>query len=88
VSVNEIARRLAETLGRSHLSPDVTLKYRVGDVRHCFADISRAEELLTYRPVVELEDGMTELAEWLEGQVAVDKVDRATEELEARGLTV
>jgi hypothetical protein len=35
-----------------------------------------------------MDDGMRELAEWLEGQVANDLVDRARDELRARGLTV
>lgn len=87
VTVDEIAVELARILGRETLRPEVTAKFRVGDIRHCFADISLAVELLDYRPQVELESGMVELAEWLEGQVAVDRVDAATSELAARGLT-
>jgi dTDP-L-rhamnose 4-epimerase len=37
---------------------------------------------------VTLDDGMAELAAWLEGQAAVDKVSQASAELAARGLTV
>lgn len=88
VSVNEIASRLARILGQESIGPEVTGKFRVGDIRHCFADVSLADEVLGYRPQVDLDEGMTELAEWLEGQVAVDKVDSATSELVARGLTV
>jgi dTDP-L-rhamnose 4-epimerase len=66
----------------------VTGKYRVGDIRHCFADVSLAKELLGYEPQVDLDAGLTELAEWLEGQVAVDSVDAAAKELASRGLTV
>ena len=88
VSVNEIAARLARTLGRDDIAPEITRKYRVGDVRHCFADISRARAVLGYEPAVTLDEGMAELARWLEGQVAIDGVDEATKELEARGLTV
>jgi dTDP-L-rhamnose 4-epimerase len=88
VSVNEIATRLAIALDKQHIAPDVTGKYRVGDIRHCFADISAASTLLGFRPEVALEDGMVELAGWLEGQVADDAVDQARAELEARGLTV
>jgi dTDP-L-rhamnose 4-epimerase len=87
VTVNDIAARLGRILGID-VEPQVTGKYRVGDIRHCFADISRAEELLGFRPQVEMDDGMAELAAWLEGQVAVDSVDAATSELAARGLTV
>jgi dTDP-L-rhamnose 4-epimerase len=88
VSVNEIARRLARILGKEHLAPEVNGKYRVGDIRHCFADITKAGKVLGYRPEVTLEAGMTELAEWLAGQTAVDSVDAAAAELARRGLTV
>jgi dTDP-L-rhamnose 4-epimerase len=60
----------------------------VGDVRHCFADISLAGRVLNFEPRVRLEDGLAELVKWLESQVAVDRVDQASAELSARGLTV
>jgi dTDP-L-rhamnose 4-epimerase len=88
ISVSEIAARLARALGKEHIEPEITGKYRVGDIRHCFADVSRAEQLLGYRPRVELDDGIVELADWLAGQAPDDGVERATRELEARGLTV
>jgi len=47
----------------------------------------RAARLLGYQPSVALEDGLKELAGWLEGQVAVDRVEEAHAELQARGLT-
>jgi dTDP-L-rhamnose 4-epimerase len=87
-TVNEIASRLGAILGKESLAPDVTGRYRVGDIRHCFADVTRAQELLGFRAEVDLEAGLTELAQWLEGQVAVDAVDQATKELTSRGLTV
>jgi dTDP-L-rhamnose 4-epimerase len=85
VTVNEIARSLGDVLGLD-AEPEVTGKFRAGDIRHCFADISKARELLGYEPQVELEDGMRELAAWLETQTADDRVDDATAELVARGL--
>ncbi|HZG36704.1 MAG TPA: SDR family NAD(P)-dependent oxidoreductase [Gaiellaceae bacterium] len=66
----------------------LTGKARAGDIRHCFADIGLAQELLGYRPEVELGDGLRDLAQWLEGQVAEDRVDTAAQELAARGLTL
>lgn len=87
-SVLEIAERLAAVTERRGLEPEITGKYRVGDIRHCFADITRASELLGYRPRVPLDEGLAELAGWLEGQVAADRVDQARAELAARGLTV
>jgi dTDP-L-rhamnose 4-epimerase len=88
VSVNEIARRLARVVGREDIVPEVTGKYRVGDIRHCFADITLAGDLLGFTPQVAMDDGLAELAGWLEGQVAVDSVEAATKELASRGLTV
>jgi dTDP-L-rhamnose 4-epimerase len=87
VTVLEIGEKLAATLGKQ-IGPELTGKYRVGDIRHCFADIALARETLGYEPKVQLEDGMRELAHWLETQVATDRVDTASEELESRGLTL
>ncbi|HEY0517463.1 MAG TPA: SDR family NAD(P)-dependent oxidoreductase [Solirubrobacteraceae bacterium] len=88
VTVREIARRLAEVVGRPEIEPSITGKYRVGDVRHCFADVAAARERLGYSPQVGLREGMAELAQWLEGQAPTDRVDAAAQELDARGLTV
>jgi len=85
-TVVEIAEQLGKVTAKTDIEPDITGKYRVGDIRHCFADISLARALLGYEPEVELEEGMADLAEWLEGQVAIDRVDDATKELSARGL--
>ncbi len=87
VTVLELAERLAAVMGVD-VAPETTGRYRVGDIRHCFADISRARELLGFEPKVTLEQGMAELVEWLAGQPAVDRVDAAAEELSSRGLTL
>ncbi|MEN6335726.1 MAG: nucleoside-diphosphate-sugar epimerase, partial [Phycisphaerales bacterium] len=54
----------------------------------CFADISKCRTLLGYEPQTHLEEGLAELADWLDGQIAIDRVDQATRELERRGLTL
>jgi dTDP-L-rhamnose 4-epimerase len=87
-SVREVADRMAAALGKEYIAPEVTGKYRVGDIRHCFADITLAREALGYEPEMPLEDGLGELAEWVEGQTADDRVAQASAELAARGLTV
>jgi dTDP-L-rhamnose 4-epimerase len=88
VTVREIAARLGRVIGREEIETEVTGKYRVGDIRHCFADITTAREVLGYEPQIALNDGMAELAEWLEGQTAEDRVESAHGELAARGLTL
>jgi dTDP-L-rhamnose 4-epimerase len=87
-SIREIAERVAAATGRPELRPEVTCKYRVGDIRHCFADITRARTVLGYEPTVALEAGLAELADWLQTQEAVDRGEEAGAELAARGLTV
>ena len=87
-TINEIAGKLSKILYKQHIVPEVCGKYRVGDIRHCFADISKARAILGYQPSVSLEQGLIELAEWLEGQTAEDKVTEARNELAMRGLTV
>jgi dTDP-L-rhamnose 4-epimerase len=86
-TISELAERMADALGKN-LEPQITGKYRVGDIRHCFADIGLARSMLGYTPEVSLEDGVLELADWLEGQIANDHVDSASAELAARGLTL
>ncbi len=88
VTVNEIAAALGETLGRPDLAPEVSHRYRVGDIRHCFADVSAAKKTLGYEPAVKFADGLAELAGWLKDQTAEDRVDHARGQLEARGLVV
>jgi dTDP-L-rhamnose 4-epimerase len=87
-TVREIAGRVSTVLGKEYLAPEISGRYRVGDIRHCFADVSRARGALGYEPRVTLDDGLVELAKWLEGRSAEDHVAQAREELSARGLTV
>jgi dTDP-L-rhamnose 4-epimerase len=86
-TIREVAEMLSAILGLA-IEPDVCGKYRVGDIRHCFADISAARRMLGYEPRVSLEDGLVALAEWLGSQAAEDRVDEASRELAERGLTV
>jgi dTDP-L-rhamnose 4-epimerase len=84
-TVDDIARVMSEGLGVD-VEPERTERYRAGDIRHCFADTTRAERLLGFRAAVPLEEGMRELIEWLADQEAEDRVDAATDELVERGL--
>jgi dTDP-L-rhamnose 4-epimerase len=89
-TIRAIAQKIAKVLGKEHLKPEITGKYRVGDIRHCFADMTRARDVLGFRPRVALERGLVDLASWLESQVpqASDRVAEARAELTARGLMV
>jgi dTDP-L-rhamnose 4-epimerase len=85
-SVLEVAQALAKAMDRPQIAAEVTGKFRTGDIRHCFADISKARAELSFTPSVEFAAGLRELAEWLAEQHAVDRAEEARRELEARGL--
>ena len=87
-TVLEIAQRMATVMGKEHIEPEISGKYRVGDIRHCFADIRLARRLLGYQPQVELEEGLVELADWLQGQSADDHVGQMQAELNKHGLAI
>jgi len=85
-SVLEVAHTLVRLLEKD-IEPDLPGASRAGDIRHCFADVSRARELLGFEAQVDFEDGLAELAEWLKTQPATDRFDQAAAELAERGLT-
>jgi dTDP-L-rhamnose 4-epimerase len=85
-TVQDVAHTLARAMGRNDIAPQITGKYRAGDIRHCFADITLARTLLGFEPQVTFDDGIAELVEWLLEQIATDSVEQATEELSRRGL--
>ena len=84
-SIAAVAETIARGLGKE-IEPELVGKYRAGDIRHCYADTSLAEELLGFRAEIPFEAGMQDLLAWLEGQEAEDSVDAAREALVARGL--
>ena len=85
VSIGRIAHLLAE-LYEVPVEPDVTKKFRAGDIRHCYADISKLRAL-GFAPSISLAEGLRELVAWGKAVEAEDRVEAATTELESRGLT-
>jgi dTDP-L-rhamnose 4-epimerase len=85
-TIVSIAEELARIMRRNDITPHVVGKYRAGDIRHCFADIACSGAALGFAPRIEFHVGLEELADWLCGQVAEDRLDHATAELEQRGL--
>ncbi len=86
ISIRHVAEILARSLGKD-IAPVITQKYRAGDIRHCYADLTRARMLLGYEPQVTHEEGFRELAAWLQGQEAEDKAEIMLRELNTYGLT-
>ncbi len=86
ISINRVADLLGTALGRE-IPHVVTHRFRSGDIRHCYADLTRARTLLGYEPQVTHEEGFAELVEWLQVQQAEDKAEVAIRELNAFGLS-
>ena len=85
-TIGHIATMLAEAMGVPELAPHLLGKARAGDIRHCFADISKARALLGFSPEHPLEDTIDEAAAWIRGSEATDRGEQARSQLEARGL--
>ncbi|AKU14903.1 NAD-dependent epimerase/dehydratase family protein [Luteipulveratus mongoliensis] len=89
ISILEVAELLARALDREDIEPEVVQKYRVGDIRHCWADSTKARDLLGFVPEFSFRDkGVEDLIEWVEQQTATDRVDDAAAELSRRGLAI
>lgn len=84
-SIGDVARILCRLMGRADLEPALPGTFRAGDIKHCYADASRLRAL-GWEPKVSMEDGFRELVEWSESQQAVDMVEKAHQELVAKGL--
>ncbi|HMF91107.1 MAG TPA: NAD-dependent epimerase/dehydratase family protein [Candidatus Angelobacter sp.] len=86
ITIREVAEHLAQALG-ANVPPELTGKYRSGDVRHCFADISAARTLLGYAPQVQFAAGVEKLVQWLREQQPRDRAAEAVAQLSNFGLT-
>ncbi len=86
-SVSHLAATLL-SVSRFKVPVQVTGQYRLGDIRHCFADLQQAKKYLGFAPKMSLEDGMRRFCQWASTQpVHQDRSVRAEAELKERGLT-
>lgn len=67
LTVLDMASLIKEKL-KSHGQLKFTNQYRVGDIRDCYADLTKSRGLLGYRPAVRFEEGVEELIEWAKGE--------------------
>jgi len=85
-AIADVATMLAEAMGVPELEPEILEKARSGDIRNCFADISKARDLLGFEPREKLETSLGELAAWIAASTAVDRGTDMRKQLEERGL--
>lgn len=85
-TVECIARLLGERFG-SAIEPIVSGQYRLGDIRHGYADITAIRRMLGFAPEISLEQGLARFVDWVMQQPAEpDRLDVATRELVSRDL--
>jgi dTDP-L-rhamnose 4-epimerase len=85
-SVLDMHKILSESLG-VHIEPKMLNRFRYGDIRHCFADISRISTKLGYKPLVKVAEGIREMASELDKRQIVERTQQMLSELQERGLT-
>ncbi|MBS1266582.1 MAG: GDP-L-fucose synthase [Candidatus Woesearchaeota archaeon] len=85
LTIKSIPLTLAKLYG-SDVKLIVTNKYRKGDVRHCYADISKIKNKLGFEPTVNFEQGMEEFINWSKKAESDDKFEKASSELKKKGL--
>lgn len=85
-SVEQVALLLEERFG-AKTQALISGQYRLGDIRHGYADLTAIRACLQFAPEVSLDEGLTRFVEWVKSQpVEPDRLDQATAELVARGL--
>lgn len=85
-SVKEVASELSRAFNRD---PNlmITGQFRIGDIRHNYADINRLKDLLDFEPKVSLASGLQRFASWVQEQpIPEDRLEQANQELRARKL--
>ncbi|WP_216361167.1 NAD-dependent epimerase/dehydratase family protein [Caulobacter mirabilis] len=88
IAINEIAYVLARLLGKN-IAPEVLNTFRVGDIRHCFADTGKIERLFGFTPRRDFEVGMRELIDWVRSVGRpIDRSERSLAELAASRMVV
>ncbi len=85
-TIAEVATLLAEAMGVPEIKPEILNKARSGDIRNCFADISKARELLGFEPRFRLEKSLQPFVEWVRQTGAIDRGAEMRRQLEERGL--
>lgn len=85
-SIIQVAEMLSQHLTAGRVAAEVRHQYRAGDIRHCYADVSKAGRLLGFEPRIRLQEGMADLLDWVKEQTAVDRFNLVEKELAAKAL--
>jgi dTDP-L-rhamnose 4-epimerase len=85
LTILEVAVALARQLGKE-IAPVKLGQYRAGDVRHCYADTTRAREVLGFEARFRFEESVPDLIDWCRNEAADDRFQTGLAELRERNL--
>jgi dTDP-L-rhamnose 4-epimerase len=85
-TVQEVAEGLIRLYDKQ-VPVTVSGNYRLGDIRHNYADMKKIEQLLGFRPAVSFEEGLRQFTEWVKAQeVKASRYEESIAEMKAKGL--
>lgn len=85
-SVLEVATILNEQYEKN-VKLIISGNFRLGDIRHNFADLSKSKKLLGFEPQFTFREGAARFAQWVKEQkVEEDRFSKSIQEMEAKGL--
>jgi dTDP-L-rhamnose 4-epimerase len=85
-TVLEVARKLMDAYS-AEIPIKITGAFRLGDIRHNLADLSKARALLGFKPKISFEEGINKFSKWvLSQEVSEDNFDRSMREMRERGM--
>lgn len=86
ISVEKVANSLKNGY-RSDIAINYTGNFRLGDIRHNYADLNKIRQLLGFQPSVSFEQGIALFCDWVNKQeTAPDNYDKSIAEMKQRGL--
>jgi len=87
VSILDLARNLIDLYG-ADLTPHISNQFRKGDIRHCYADLTKAKEQMNFQAITDFKEGLLDLVQWAKshGWGAVDLFEKALFELREKQL--
>ena len=86
ISVEFVAEMLKEKYN-SNINLEISGKYRIGDIRHNIADLTKVKKVLGFKPKIDFKSGISKFTGWVKTQeIQEDKYDASIKKLKNKGL--
>lgn len=86
IDVLEVAQTLIKAYGID-VPVEITAKFRLGDIRHNYADLSKIKERLGFEPKISFEKGISQFTNWVLSQkIEEDNLEKSLKEMKEKGL--